>query len=327
MLRYDRQMILPEIGTEGQERLQMAHVLIVGAGGLAATILPALAAGGIGQMRLIDGDIVSESNLHRQTLFNAGNIGLPKVDCAVRALHQLNPDVIVEPVNQWLDPQNVCRSLEGVDLVIDAADSFAVSYMLSDACRLASVPLISASVLGRQGYVGGFCGGGPCLRSVFPDLPERAQNCSAAGVMGPVVAMMGALQAQMAMSALLGLTPSPIGQMVNVDLVNWRFSSFRFDDARIDGAAIPFISRSELRDADCVIDLRSVTEAPLPVITAAIRLDGEAVKNWQPPRGRRVVLCCRSGLRAWRAARIIAAQGHRDLALLAVENSAVPASV
>lgn len=318
MSRYDRQMILPEIGTKGQERLRRAHVLIVGCGGLAATILPALAGAGIGRLRLVDGDIVDESNLHRQTLFNTQDVGLPKVDCAARALQRLNPGVIVDALDQWLDPQNIYPLLESVDIVIDAADSFAVSYILSDACRSRQVPLISASVVGREGYVGGFCGGGPCLRSVFPDLPATAQNCSSTGVMGPVVAMVGAIQAQMAMSVLLDLTPSPIGQMVSLDLTNWRFSHFRFDDAKENAAAIPFISRSELRDADCVIDLRSIIESPLPVTTAAIRLDGEAVENWQPPRGRRVVLCCRSGVRAWRAARVLAERGHHDLALLAV---------
>lgn len=323
MSRYDRQMILPEVGNAGQELLAAAHVLIVGAGGLAATILPTLAGAGIGRIRLIDGDNVSESNLHRQTLFHARDIGLPKVNCAMRYIQQLNSDVIVEPIRQWLEPQNVYCLLQGVDLVIDAADSFAVSYILSDSCKMQKRPLISASVLGRSGYVGGFCGNGPCLRSVFPDLPGRAQSCSSAGVMGPAVAVIGALQAQMAMSVLLDLTPSPIGQMINVDLVNWRFSHFRFDNALTIESALPFISRCELRDADCVIDLRSVTEAPTAVTAAAIRLDVAEVGNWQPPRGQRVVLCCRSGLRAWKAARIVAKQGHRDLALMALGDSNV----
>lgn len=318
MSRYDRQMVLPEIGVAGQARLNQSHVLIVGAGGLAATVIPALAGAGIGRMRLMDGDIVSESNLHRQTLFRANDIGQPKVDCATRAVEALNPDVTVEPRRQWLDPQTVDAALDGVDLVIDAADSFAVSYILSDACSLRHLPLISASVLGRQGYVGGFCGDGPCLRSIFPDLPENAQSCASAGVMGPAVAMMGALQAQMAMSVLLDLAPSPVGQLVNIDLVGWHFSSFRFDSApKYSGPALPFISRAELRDADCVIELRSIEETAQPVTARAIRLNLKAVRDWSPPHGQRVVLCCRSGLRAWRAARILADQGHRDLALLA----------
>lgn len=318
MTRYDRQMILPEIGAEGQARLAAAEVLIIGAGGLGATVIPALAGAGVGRLRIVDGDCVDESNLHRQTLFRHADIGRSKADCAAREARGLNPDILVEAIHGWLDPVTVGTLLEGADLVIDAADSFAVSYILSDACMSRGQPLIAASVLGRQGYVGGFCGDGPSLRAVFPDLPQRAQSCATAGVMGPVVAVLGALQAQMALSVLLRVAPSPIGQAVTVDLAGWRFGGFRFDHApEPEGPALPFISRSDLRDADCVVELRPESEAPRGVTTGALRLLPESLSSWQPPVGRRVVLCCRSGLRAWRAAADLAGRGHRDLALLA----------
>src|SRR5690606_28757199 len=157
------------------------------------------------------------------------------------------------------------------------------------------------------GYAGGFCGGGPSLRALFPELPRNAQSCATAGVMGPVVATVGASPAQMAMSALLGLEPSPIGQMVTVDLAGWRFSSFRFTVAPEPvGPALPFISRNGLRPSDCVIELRPESESPSPVAPHALRLGPEAIAEWEPPSGQRVVLCCRSGLRAWRAARQLA---------------------
>lgn len=318
MSRYDRQIILPEIGAEGQAQLAVAHVLIVGAGGLGATVIPALAGAGVGRLRLMDGDCVEIGNLHRQTLFRMADLGRSKVDCAARAVQALNPAIAVEPVRRWLDPVTVAAALEGVDLVIDAADSFAVTYILSDACARRRLPLIAASVLGRQGHVGGFCGSGPSVRALFPDLPPVLQSCATAGVMGPVVALVGALQAQMALSVLLGLRPSPIGQAITVDLATWRFGSFRFDHApEPDGPALPFIARRDLRDADCVIELRPAAEAARPVTAAALRIPPEAMANWQPPAGRRVVLCCRSGLRAWRAAAILAGRGFRDLALLA----------
>lgn len=318
MTRYDRQTILPEIGNTGQARLGKAHVLIVGAGGLGSGVIPALAGAGVGRLRLLDGDLVSESNLHRQTLFRMSDIGQPKADCAAREMRHLNPDIEIQSIRGWLDSDTVGSMLETVDLVVDAADSFAVSYILSDECARRGLPLISGSVLGRQGYAGGFCGDGPSLRAIFPDLPARAQNCATAGVMGPAVALLGALQAQMALSALLGLTPSPIGQMVTVDLATWRFSSFRFDDApEPDGPALPFISRGGLRVSDCVIELRPESEAPSPVIPAALRITPDAMAEWQPPAGQRVVLCCRSGLRAWQAARKLAERGHSELALLA----------
>lgn len=319
MSRYDRQMILPEIGAAGQARLAAAHVLVVGAGGLGSTVIPALAGAGVGRLRLMDGDLVSESNLHRQTLFRSTDTGQPKVDCAAREVRALNPLISVDAVNLWLDPVTVNTALEGVDLVIDAADSFAVTYILSDACARLQLPLIAASVLGRQGHVGGFCGGGPSVRALFPDLPQNLQSCATAGVMGPAVAVLGALQAQMALSVLLGLVPTVIGQAVTVDLANWRFGSFRFDNApEPDGPALPFIARADLCDADCVVELRPETETLRPVTSAALRLLPDQIAGWTPPAGRRVVLCCRSGLRAWQAADVLARRGYRDLALLAV---------
>src|SRR5699024_9967116 len=127
-----------------------------------------------------------------------------------REARRLNPEIEIQAIRGWLDPDTAGSLLENVDLVIDAADSFAVSYILSDECAARRLPLISGSVLGRQGYAGGFCGEGPSLRALFPELPRNAQSCATAGVMGPVVATVGSLQAQMAMSALLGLEPSPI---------------------------------------------------------------------------------------------------------------------
>ena len=317
MSRYDRQLILPEIGAQGQARLAAAHVLILGAGGLGASLIPALAGAGIGRLTIVDDDLVEESNLHRQTLFRMADLGRPKAECAARAARALNPEIRVDALMRHLDPGNLDPLLSGVDLVVDAADSFAVSYMLSDACLPRTLPLISASVLGRQGYAGGFCGGAPGLRAVFPELPETAASCATAGVMGPVVSMLGAMQAQMVLSVLLGLTPSPLGQIVNLDLANWRFSGFRFDGAAEPDCGLHFIGRSQLMDADCVIELRGTEEAPQPVTSRAMRVAPVAIGDWQPPAGQRVVLACRSGLRAWRAGRVLQARGISDLALIA----------
>lgn len=317
MSRYDRQLILPEIGTDGQARLASAHVLILGAGGLGASLIPALAGAGIGRLVIVDDDLVEESNLHRQTLFRMEDLGRPKAECAGRAARALNPEIHVDALMRHLDPGNLEPLLAGVDLVVDAADSFAVSYMLSDACLPRGMPLISASVLGRQGYAGGFCGSAPGLRAVFPELPETAASCATAGVMGPVVSMLGAMQAQMALSVLLGLAPSPLGQIVNLDLANWRFSGFRFDGAVEPEGGLRFIGRSQLMDADCVVELRGMDEAPQPVTARAMRVAPLAIGDWQPPVGQRVVLACRSGLRAWRAGRALQARGISDLALIA----------
>lgn len=317
MSRYDRQMILPEIGADGQERLRRAQVLVVGAGGLGATVLATLAGAGVGRIAILDPDRVETTNLHRQTLFRMEDIGQPKATCAARELHRLNPEIRAEARIGRLTPETAAMVLDGVDLVVDAADSFAATYILSDHCQMRRIPLICASVLARAGHVGGFCGAGPSYRALFPDLPGHAGSCETSGVMGPAVAAVGALQAQMALAVLLCHDPSPIGQFVTLDLAHWHFSSFRFDTApEPETGAFPFISVAALAPGDTVIELRRQAEAPLPVVPHALRILPDAIGRWDPPPGR-VVLCCRSGVRAWQAARCLSSRGHRDLAIIA----------
>ncbi|WP_333609798.1 HesA/MoeB/ThiF family protein [Pantoea piersonii] len=318
MNRYQRQQMLPEIGEAGQQRLRAARVLVVGAGGLGSTLLPLLAGAGVGYLRIWDDDIVELHNLHRQTLFTTADLGQPKALCAARALNERNRDCVTEARRQALRASTVDKALEGIDLAIDAADSFAVTYTLSDACQPRHIPLISASVLGRQGYVGGFCGSAPGYRALFPQLPTSAANCNTAGVMGPAVATLGAMQAQMALSVLLGLTPSPLGNLVNCDFSQWHFRAFRFDDAQEPTQpAIPFIDRDLLQADDCIVELRSREEAPHSVAAQVERVLPEAIDAWQPPAGRRVVLVCASGIRAAKAASVLAQRGVMPLAIIA----------
>lgn len=318
MNRYQRQQMLPEIGEAGQQRLRTARVLVVGAGGLGSTLLPLLAGAGVGYLRIWDDDAVELHNLHRQTLFTTADVGQPKALCAARALNERNRDCVTEARQQALRASTVARALEGIDLAIDAADSFAVTYTLSDACQPRHIPLISASVLGRQGYVGGFCGSAPGYRALFPQLPTSAANCNTAGVMGPAVATLGAMQAQMALSVLLGLTPSPLGSLVNCDFTQWHFRAFRFDDAQEPTQpAIPFIDRDLLQADDCIVELRSREEAPHSVAAQVERILPEAIDAWQPPTGRRVVLVCASGIRAAKAASVLAQRGVMPLAIIA----------
>lgn len=316
MSRYARQEILLEVGATGQARLASARVLVVGAGGLGATLIPALAGAGVGQIRIADPDRVEEGNLHRQTLYRMADIGEPKAACAAREAMALNPHVRAEALLTRFDPDTAGALLAGADLALDAADSHAATYTLSDACAARGLPMISASVLGLAGHVGGFCGGGPSYRALFPDLPQSGATCATAGVLGPVVAGLAAMQAQMALAVLLGLTPSPLGQLIRIDLRNWRLSQFRFDAAPEPERRFPFIGADAVTPTDQVVELRDAAEAPTPAIPGARRIAPGALAGWQPAPGR-VVLCCRSGLRAWRAAEALAKRGHQDLALLA----------
>lgn len=317
MNRYARQMILPEIGEAGQARLARAHALVVGAGGLGVPVLQYLAGAGIGQITLVDADEVAEHNLHRQPLYRMGQIGQPKARAAAEAIAAMNPAVRITPCVQWLDPANAPALAAAADVVLDCADTFAASLTLSDTCHNSGTPLITASALALSGYVAGCCGPAPSLRAIFPDLPERGATCATAGVMGPVVGTIGALQAQMALSVVLGLRPSPLGQLVSLDAAHWRMAGFRFDGAAEPARPLPFIARSQIRADDLLIDLRS--EAT-PFCAKARHVPPEAMSTITPPHGARVVLACATGLRAHSAGQTLQARWPGEIALLAVHD-------
>ena len=321
MERYARQIVLPEVGRAGQEKLHDAAVLIVGAGGLGCAVLQYVGAAGVNRLIVVDHDRVEESNLHRQPLYRMSDVGNLKVDAARAALLSTNPTLEITAVPERLTPANAARLIESANIVVDAADSFAATYTLSDACRRAGKCLISASVLGLSGYAGVFCGGAPSYRAVFPDLPHQAGSCVELGVLGTAVGVLGTLQAQLVLSVLLEIEPSVRGRVVTVDLRTLRFGGFDFmDAAEPDASGVQFIALSDLDAQDCIVDLRSVTEAPVPVLPSALRTDPQdlAQFNYGLARDRRVVLCCRSGVRAWRAARTLQRGGHENLALIAL---------
>jgi sulfur-carrier protein adenylyltransferase/sulfurtransferase len=315
--RYSRQEVLPEVGAEGQGRLAAARVLVVGAGGLGVPVLQYLAGAGVGHLTVVDGDRVAEVNLHRQPLYRTDQVGRPKVEAAAEALTALNPEVVVDPRRAWLDPVLARELLARVDLALDCADTFAASLILSDACQARGIPLITASALGMTGYVAGTCGPAPSLRALFPDLPAQAASCETAGIMGPVVGALGALQAQMALSVILALDPSPLGQLLHLDASRWRTTGFRFDGAPEPRDPLPFVGMGELRPDDYLVDLR--TEVPQPFRPEARHLSLADIGTLAPPPGTgRIIVACRTGLRAHHAGMALRHRGCGPVALLAV---------
>ena len=320
--RYSRQTVLPEVGAAGQARLRAANVLVIGAGGLGSAVLQYLGAAGVGRLIIVDHDRVEESNLHRQPIYRMSDVGALKAHAARTALLAANPEVRIEAVCERLTPSNAPRLLAGVDVVVDAADSFAVTYGVSDECLRVGKPLISASVLGLSGYVGAFCGGAPSYRAVFPEMPRQAGSCATAGVLGTAVGVMGTMQAHLVLSLLLGLEPGVLGQIVTIDFRSLRLGGFSFAAApEPEGVVLPFIAADQVDSADLVIDLRTLAEAPVSPIGAALRLEVDALEGDAGralPQAQRTVLCCRTGVRAWRAARALQRQGRANLALIAL---------
>ena len=318
--RYSRQTILPEVGEAGQQRLQRACVLVIGAGGLGSAVLQYLGAAGVGSLVIVDADRVEESNLHRQPIFGMSDVGSFKVEAARKALLDTNPGLRIDAVCERFTPANAARWVGAADVVVDAADSFAVTYMASDECHRSGKALVSASVLALSGYVGAFCGGAPSYRAVFPEMPSRAGTCAQSGVLGTAVGVMGTLQAHMVLGLLLGLQSSPLGQLVTLDFHTLRFGGFSFATAREPGdELLPFIAADQIEGTDIVIDLRSLQETPVSPLATALRIEVDALERADTKFSaeRRIVLCCRTGVRAWRAARGLQRRGHANVALIA----------
>lgn len=318
--RYSRQVALPEVGAGGQARLAAASVAVIGAGGLGCAVLEYLTAAGVGRLTIVDHDSVEESNLHRQPLYRMSDLGKRKAEAARAALRALNPEVRIEALAERLTPANAPPLVAAADLVVDAADSFAATYVLSDVCARAGKPLVSASVLGLSGYVGAFCGGAPSYRAVFPELPRQAGSCAESGVLGTAVGVMGTLQAHLTLAVLLALQPTVLGRLISVDFRTLHIGGFSFMGAAEPANALRFIAPEEVGTADLVIDLRGIAEAPASPFPAALRLAVETLEHGsQPlPAAPRIVLCCRTGVRAWRAARALATRGYSNVALIAL---------
>jgi sulfur-carrier protein adenylyltransferase/sulfurtransferase len=218
--RYARQVLLPEIGVDGQRRLLDARVLIIGAGGLGSPAALYLAASGIGTIGIVDDDVVDESNLQRQVLHGVDRIGMPKVDSAEITLRRLNPDTAVVKHGERLTADNVDRLLAGYDVVVDGTDNLDTRYLLNDAAVHARLPVVHGSVYRWDGQVTTFLPFvGPCYRCMHPVQPpaELAPDCDVAGVLGVLPGIVGTLQANEVLKLLLGVGEPLVGRLVMFD--------------------------------------------------------------------------------------------------------------
>lgn len=342
MAHYRRHLLLAEVGEAGQARLKAARVLLVGAGGLGSPVGLYLAAAGVGHLGVVDNDLVDHSNLQRQVLYTAADVGQPKAPLAAARLRAGNPHIEVIAHRMRLSAANAEVLAEGYDLLIDGSDNFPTRYLVNDLAVLTGRPLVHGAIFQFDGQVSVFNhDGGPCYRCLYPEPPPAAlaPNCAEAGVLGVLPGLVGLIQATEAIKLLLGRGRTLAGRLLTVDALQMRFRELRvardpgcpacgeaptivdLDDTAAACAAAAAQSQWDITPQDfaarqseaALIDVRSPAEA------AADGLGGQLIPLDQLDgglgaldRGAFTVVHCRSGLRSARAVERMRAAGFTD---------------
>lgn len=235
LMRYNRQILMPQWDIAAQEKIRAAKVLIIGMGGLGCPVSLYLASAGVGELWLADFDTVEESNLQRQVLFREEDIGYPKAQAAARQLAKVNPHVTLKPLVRALDADSLPALVADVDLVLDCTDNFSTRDAVNRACVMAGKPLVSAAAIGMSGQLSVFHGQGdrPCYRCLYPEGDAGSATCSESGVLATVVGVMGTLQAHEALKCLSGVGVPLFGKLVvwEGESSMWRTLAFRRDPA------------------------------------------------------------------------------------------------
>ena len=265
--RYSRQTILPEFGPEGQLKLQAAKVLVVGAGGLGCPILQYLAAAGMGEIGIIDDDVVTLSNLHRQILYNEADLGKSKATVAKTKLEFLNPHVRLTAYNDRLTTQNASKIFQNYDLIIDGSDNFETRYLVNDTCVAINKPLVFGSIYKFEGQVSVFnYNAGPNYRDLYPTAPDPGEtpNCSDIGVLGVLAGVVGLYMANEAIKISCGIGNILSGTLMTIDALNNTTNYFKLNkiNAPASNSPAPTLNRPAL-----------MTTSPTLTITSSSSLD------------------------------------------------------
>lgn len=332
MERYSRQVILKGFGNDAQEKLLSAKVLVIGAGGLGCPALLYLAGAGIGTLGIVDHDLVSLSNLHRQVLFSTDDIGLPKVTRATGKLHALNPEITIQAYFQEITTRNALDLIDKYDYVIDGTDNFSSRYLINDACALMNKPLIYGAVSQYQGQVAIFNvtdknGLKTNYRDIFPLPPQDGEipNCAEAGVLGVVPGIIGTMQAAETVKLITGIGSPLINRLLTYNVLNndsytleleknpasnqylpasrQKFENNSYGDAcSFEDREISEVHLMTVLDEATLVDVREPGEIPdisrlshlhIPLTQLESRLD--------EIKGQTIVFLCQSGVRSKKA--------------------------
>jgi len=234
LLRYSRQILLPQCGIEGQQKLLNAHVLIIGLGGLGSPIAMYLASAGIGELTLVDYDEVELSNLQRQILHRTENIKQPKVESARQNLLQLNPEIKINCINEKLDGNQLGELVSNVLIVVDATDNFETRFAINKACVKNKTPLVSGAAIRMEGQVSVFDmrkDDSPCYRCLYDEDGGEAESCSENGVMAPMVGIIGSIQAMETIKLISDIGETLTGKLLITDSIyqEWRTMKLKKD--------------------------------------------------------------------------------------------------
>ncbi|RAJ27122.1 HesA/MoeB/ThiF family protein [Pedobacter cryoconitis] len=334
--RYQRQILLKDFGSGGQQKLFNAKVLVIGAGGLGCPVLQYLAAAGIGTLGIVDHDVVELSNLHRQILYTVADVGLSKAFCAAERLKKFNPDITIIPYQVQLTNQNAVSILSEFDIVIDGSDNFPTRYMINDACVLLDKPLIYGALSESEGQVAIFNVAGADgvkvnYRDIFPTAPQPGEvlNCSEAGVLGVLPGIIGTMQASEAIKLISGAGMPLINKMIIYNLYSGETYKLKLSPADLAEAALPanleafaqmdyqwfcgfkqqtgevkemspgeFNAVKQAEDFT-IIDVREPDELPAASGFDYMSLPLSVLRKQIPPlQGNKVILFCHSGIRS-----------------------------
>ena len=227
LMRYSRQILLPRFDVAGQERLKSAHVLVIGAGGLGCPVALYLGAAGVGQLTLVDDDRVEPANLQRQIAFDEADLNSLKASALAARINRLNPGVVTRAVSRRLHGEALSEAVADADLVVDCTDNFATRFAINRASVAACVPLVSGAAIRGEGQLSVFDprqSDAPCYQCLYPDQGNEELTCSEAGVMGPLVGIIGACQAMEAIKVITSVGQPLTGRLLLLDAwqMQWR---------------------------------------------------------------------------------------------------------
>jgi adenylyltransferase/sulfurtransferase len=337
--RYNRQIILPEVGIDGQQKLQQAKVLIIGAGGLGVAVLPYLAAAGIGEIGIIDDDRIEVTNLQRQVIYKSGSVGKSKVLEARAMSLELNPSIKINAITEKLDSKNAISLFEYYDIMVDATDNLTTKYLINDACCLTNKPFVYGSVYKFEGQVSVFnYENGPTYRCLFPEENNEVRNCNDAGVMGISVGIIGMFQANEVLKMVLGIGELLSGKLLVYNMLHNEQQKFEFSKKAMNAIdllafenkyssveATPFevdadLALEHINNKNVVfIDVRNADEYPKITIKNGIQIPLDHLESalHQLDVTTTLFVFCQSGIRSKKAVEILINNNFRNVKSIA----------